>query len=141
MESMSLIALAMLAIDDGSLDVARSMLQASLRIDWEERYFPSIAFNLCRFARLHAIGGNAWTATTFLASADALLEEIGARPSWLAKMNDETRTTINSQLDEPAFAEAWEQGNALTLDEALALALDTPKEGSPARVRRTPDKT
>ena len=126
MESMSLIALAMLAIDDGSLDVARSMLQASLRIDRDERYVPSIAFNLCRFARLHAVAGEAWTATTFLASADALLEEIGARPSWLAKMNDETRTTIHTQLAETAFADAWEQGTALTLDDALALALATP---------------
>jgi predicted ATPase/class 3 adenylate cyclase len=126
MESMSLIALAMLAMDDGSLDIARSMLQASLRIDLDERYVPSIAFNLCRFARLHAIEGNAWTATTFLASADTLLEEIGARPSWLAKMNDETRNTINAQLDEPAFADAWEEGKALTLDDALALALATP---------------
>jgi predicted ATPase/class 3 adenylate cyclase len=126
MESMSLIALAMLAIDDGSLGVARSMLQASLRIDREQRYLPSIAFNLCRFARLHAVQGKAWVAATFLSSADALLEEIGARPSWLVKMNDETRTIIHTQLTEAAFADAWEQGTALRLDDALALALDTP---------------
>jgi predicted ATPase/class 3 adenylate cyclase len=126
MESMSLIALAMLAIDDGSLDVARSMLQASLRIDRDQRYLPSIAFNLCRFARLHAIEGKALTATTFLSSADALLEEIGARPSWLARMNDETRTTIRTLLSEAAFDDAWEQGTALALDDALALALATP---------------
>jgi len=124
MESMSLIALAMLAIDDGSLDVARSMLQASLRIDRDQRNVPSIAFNLCRFARLYAVEGKAWTATTLLSGADALLEEIGARPSWLAKMNDETRTTIHTQLDETTFADAWEQGTALTLDEVLALALE-----------------
>ena len=41
-------------------------------------------------------------------------------------MNDETRTTIRAQLDETAFDEAWEQGKALTLDDALALALETP---------------
>jgi hypothetical protein len=41
-------------------------------------------------------------------------------------MNDETRAAISSQLDEPAFADAWEEGKALTLDDALALALATP---------------
>ena len=32
---------------------------------------------------------------------------------------------MGTQLDEAAFAEAWEQGQALTADEAVALALDS----------------
>jgi len=39
-------------------------------------------------------------------------------------MNEETLAVIRAQLDEAAFAEAWEQGRALTADEAVALALD-----------------
>ena len=46
-------------------------------------------------------------------------------PPWAAKINEETLTTIRTQLDEAAFAEAWEQGRALTLDEAVALALES----------------
>jgi hypothetical protein len=40
-------------------------------------------------------------------------------------MNDATLTAIRTQLDETAFAEAWEEGGALTLDEAVALALES----------------
>jgi len=39
-------------------------------------------------------------------------------------MNEKT-LAIRTRLDEAAFAHAWEQGQALTLDEAVALALDT----------------
>ena len=47
---------------------------------------------------------------------------VGAEP-WVAEMNEMTLNTIRTQLDEAAFAEAWEQGRALTVDEAVALAL------------------
>jgi len=40
-------------------------------------------------------------------------------------MNEETLTTIHTQLDEAAFVEAWEQGRALTVGEAVPLALDS----------------
>jgi len=36
-----------------------------------------------------------------------------------------TLTAIRSHLDETAIAEAWEQGRALTADEAVRLALDS----------------
>jgi hypothetical protein len=39
-------------------------------------------------------------------------------------MNEQTLSAIRTRLDEGAFAEAWEQGGALTIDEAVALALD-----------------
>ena len=32
---------------------------------------------------------------------------------------------VGARLDEGAFVEAWEQGRALTIDEAVALALDS----------------
>ncbi|MDH4177166.1 MAG: hypothetical protein OEW31_11820 [Thermoleophilia bacterium] len=40
-------------------------------------------------------------------------------------MNEEALTAIRAQLDDDALAEAWEEGQALTLDEAVALALDS----------------
>lgn len=39
-------------------------------------------------------------------------------------MNKETLATIHGQLDDTAFAEAWERGRAPTVDEAVAFALD-----------------
>jgi len=40
-------------------------------------------------------------------------------------MNEQTLSTIHARLDESAFAESWEQGRALTIDEAVALALES----------------
>ena len=54
-----------------------------------------------------------------------LLEEIGARPPWLTRITDQALSAIRTQLDEAAFADAWEQGRTLTADEAVALALDS----------------
>jgi hypothetical protein len=39
-------------------------------------------------------------------------------------MNEQTLSAIRARLDESAFAEAWEQGRVLTVDDAVALALD-----------------
>ena len=38
-------------------------------------------------------------------------------------MNEETLGTIHAQLNDEAFREAWEEGRALTVDQAVALAL------------------
>ena len=69
--------------------------------------------------------GRAATAAQLLGGSDAVFEGIGARPPWLARMNDQTLAAIREQLEEPAVAEAREQGRALTVDEAVALALDS----------------
>ena len=53
---------------------------------------------------------------------DAATREIGASPPSLAKINEKTLTSIHAQLNEADFAKAWEQGRALTADEAVALA-------------------
>jgi hypothetical protein len=58
---------------------------------------------------------------TFL--SEALFETIGARPPWLARMSEETLGAIRKQRDEPAVADAWEQGRGLTVDQAVELAL------------------
>ena len=51
-------------------------------------------------------------------------EQSGAGVPWVAKMNEETLVTIRAQLDEAAFAEAWDEGRALTVEDAAELALD-----------------
>ena len=44
--------------------------------------------------------------------------------SWMTKETEEARAAVRAQLDEEAFAEAWEAGSKLSLDEAVALALE-----------------
>jgi len=55
-----------------------------------------------------------------------LCEEIGLRlRTWDPEFFDETMAMIRSQLDEAAFAEAWDEGRKLTAEAAVTLALDT----------------
>jgi hypothetical protein len=53
------------------------------------------------------------------------MEEIGARPPWFARISRKTLAVIHTQLDDAAFAHAWEDGLTMTADEAVALALDS----------------
>jgi hypothetical protein len=43
---------------------------------------------------------------------------------WLKRANDEALTLIRLEIDETAFAGAWEHGRTLTADDAVALALE-----------------
>nr|MBA3332839.1 tetratricopeptide repeat protein [Actinomycetota bacterium] len=126
MQATSLGALAEYALYEDRVQDAVLMLKESTRIysDLGERH--EIGVNLCRFARAFAVEGRAGMAAQVFARAEALREEIGAREyTWIAEMNEGTLAIIRTQLDEAAFDEAWEQGRALTVDEAVALALDT----------------
>jgi predicted ATPase/class 3 adenylate cyclase len=118
--------LASYARDEGRFEDALAMLAESLRIRRDLGDPVAIAENLGRVARTVAVAGRAGTAALLLSSSEALREEIGSAsvPS-VAKMNDETLIAIRTQLDEAAFTEAWEAGRVLTLDEAVALALDS----------------
>jgi hypothetical protein len=57
------------------------------------------------------------------ALAEPLHVEIGGTMPWVARIKEEALATIRAHLDDAAVAEAWEQGRALTADEAVALAL------------------
>jgi ATP/maltotriose-dependent transcriptional regulator MalT len=124
LEGVALSSLVDFAVDEGRLEDAVSMLKESHRILRDLGDLLMSAAAVCRIARVLALAGRAGTAARVLSSSAVLLEEIGARPPWLARINEQTLTAIRTQLDEAAFAEAWEQGQALTAEEAVALALD-----------------
>jgi predicted ATPase/class 3 adenylate cyclase len=115
--------LAVVAIDEGRADEARSLLQQNFPMYRALDDLRGTGENLCRAAHALAAVGDATTAARLLGGAEAVFEGIGASPPWLARMNDETLTAIREQLDEPAVAEAREHGRALAVDEAVALAL------------------
>jgi len=109
-------------LDEGKAHEALPFLIESTRIFSDLGEPDEIARNLCRFARYFAADGNPLMAARLLSRSVALCGEIGA--TYDAPTVDDARTTIRSKLDETAFAEAWEQGRDLTVDEAVALALD-----------------
>ena len=125
LEARALGALAGFGIKEGRTQEALSMLKEVYRIDRDVGEVSEMADDLCRIGEALAAEGRAGTAARLLSSSEALRREIGAGvPSYITETNAKTLTTIRAQLDEAAFAEAWEQGQELTPDEAVALALD-----------------
>jgi predicted ATPase/DNA-binding SARP family transcriptional activator len=123
MEASTLGALATIAVEEGQLEDADTMMRASLRLHNGLGDLLDTAVDLCRFAGVLAREGKAVTATRLLSSLEALGDEIGIRRSNVEALSEEALTAIRTQLDEDAFAEAWVQGRTLTIGEAVTLAL------------------
>jgi predicted ATPase/class 3 adenylate cyclase len=126
LEAMELGALGLYAADEGRVQDAIPLLVQSTRI-WRDigEQFDDVGQNVCSFARLVAITGKPRVAVQLLSAAASMNDEVGAAPStYVADLNEGTIAIIHRHLDEVAFAEAWEQGQKLTLDEAVALALE-----------------
>jgi predicted ATPase len=124
-EAIALFSLAEIAAGEGRVADAVPMLEESHRILRELNDLLLIATGVGRFASLLALAGIAATAAQVLSSSTALMEEIGARPPWFARISRKTLAAIHRQLDDAAFAKAWEQGLGMPADEAVALALDS----------------
>jgi predicted ATPase/DNA-binding SARP family transcriptional activator len=114
--------LASIAIEEGRFAEAMAMLRKSLEIHREIGDILDSAVDLCRYAAALAHQGRPATAARILASFEASGERIGPRRRWVADMNEQSLAAIRQQLDETALAEAWEQGEGLSLDDALTLA-------------------
>ena len=124
MQASSLSTLGVYALREDRVAEALPLLEESYRIsrdlDDSEAYFV-----LYRFAWALAIAGRAADATRVYSVAEAFQQETGrsvARP-FLERENEQTLARIHTQLDEGAFARAWDEGTRMTLDEAVALAL------------------
>jgi len=116
---------AWLAVTESRVQDALPLLKQSLGIKREIGDRIEIAIGLCSVARAITAVGRVGTATRLLSCFEALGEETGVGEGWVTRMKEETLATIRTQLDGAAFAEAWEQGRGLAVDEAVALALDS----------------
>jgi predicted ATPase/class 3 adenylate cyclase len=124
LEAALLGSLAWLAVSEGRVQDALPLLKQSLGIRRELGNPFEIALGLCSVARAITALGRVGTAVQLISCFEALREEIGGGEAWVARMNEETLTKIRARLDDAAFAQAWEQGQTLTADEAVALALE-----------------
>jgi predicted ATPase/class 3 adenylate cyclase len=117
--------LAQIARDEGRIDDSLAMLAESLRIKSDLEMPPLIVESLSRFAETLAVAGRAETAAQLLAAAEALRQEIGGSHSWVIDVNENTLTQLRVQLDDATLEEAREHGRRLTVDEAVAFALES----------------
>jgi tetratricopeptide (TPR) repeat protein len=115
------------AREEGRLDEALSMNREILRIRWGAGDRLHVADSLGRFAAVFAGLKRTRPAVQLLARSDSAFQELGiSTPAYWETRRNETLAALRSQLDEGAFAEAWDEGLKMTLDEAVALALNTP---------------
>jgi tetratricopeptide (TPR) repeat protein len=125
-EAQTLGSLAMIAFERGRVDDALALAKQNLLACRDLGSLHGIAQSLCRSAATFAVlAGKADTAAQLLSCFEALREQIGVSEAWVTTMNEETLSAIRARLDESTFADAWEQGRALTIDAAIALALES----------------
>ena len=117
--------LARFARDEGRIDDSLSMLAESLRIKSLLEMPGLIVESLSRFAETLVVAGRAETAAQLVAAAEALREEMGGSHSWVIDVNENTLTQLRRQLDDATLEEAREHGRRLTVDEAVAFALES----------------
>jgi tetratricopeptide (TPR) repeat protein len=111
--------------DEGRLDEALDAAREALQIRRDEGDVQHTLDGISRVAAIDARAGHIESAARLVSSSLHLHEERGMQvPLFMEKRNAETLELIHAGVDDASLAEAWEQGKRLTLDEAVALALE-----------------
>ncbi|MGI8616585.1 MAG: ATP-binding protein [Actinomycetota bacterium] len=129
-EARSLSVLATYTLEAGELEGVVEQLETAHRLHRQGTNMPDRyngAVMLCRFARALVLADEPAAAARLFGAWEAAFEDIGIDPaaeSWIAEMNEPTRATIAASLDEAAVEAARDEGRKLSVDDAVALALD-----------------
>ena len=103
---------------------ARAAMAESVTLLSEVGEKDGIADSLERFAMLAVLQSEAARAATLFGAADRLRREIGTRPVPPDQVElDEHATQARAQITPEAFDEAWRVGEALTMEEAVQIAM------------------
>jgi non-specific serine/threonine protein kinase len=111
--------------DAGDYARARAIYRESLVVRRELGALLALAQSLEDLAALAGRQGEAERAIRLLGAAEAFCETLGARPP-VAGTREYERTVAEGRdvLGEAGFAATWAEGQALSLDEAVAYALE-----------------
>ena len=124
LEAASLSSLAAYARDEGRIDDTLDLHAKALRLNRKLGDVPHQLDDLSRFALTLAHGRDARLGAQLLSASLALHDDRGMKIAlYQQRRNEETLARLREQLDEEAFADAWERGRALALEDALELAL------------------
>jgi len=122
--SASLHGLGIMARDEGDFGLARERHEESLTIRRDLGDPRGIAFSLEAFANLALVEGRPELATRLLSAAEALREVIGSpRPPLDEAEFKLDVSSARKALAAQSFDSAWEEGRALTMEQAVELAL------------------
>ena len=114
------------ALQLGELARANQSFEEGLRGFKKAGNITGVVYTLEGFARLAVLQNQPAQAAQLFAWVDDMREKIGNIRSPFEQVGiDRDLATIRSQLDEAAFAEAQAAGRAMSMDEAIALALES----------------
>jgi hypothetical protein len=115
------------ALLEGDAEQAAQLYAASLRIMWELSNRLGVASRLEGWAEVALAQDRPTRVARLCAAAAALREAIGA-PQWPIQRArfDRTVAAARAQVDEAAFAAAWEEGRALPLEQVIGDVLGEP---------------
>ena len=118
------------ACDQGDYAAARDYLGECLKLcqQLKAKFFATAALD--SMAILYKAQGQAERAVRCFAAAQALNDAISySRPPLEQEKLDRALESLRSTLGEEAFAFAWEQGRAMTFDQAIVAALEDESAG------------
>ncbi|MFQ5654645.1 MAG: tetratricopeptide repeat protein [Planctomycetota bacterium] len=134
LEASRLAGLGALAVQQGAWKEARARFEESLAIRREIEDLLGISKSLNSFSMLMAAQGRARQAAVLLAAAVRLREEINVPISPPQQRDIDTEMAASrAALGEKDFEAAWAEGRALSMEEAIGLALEElgPADGPP----------
>jgi predicted ATPase/DNA-binding CsgD family transcriptional regulator len=117
--------LAYIAMHGGDVERAGALGRQGLQLACEMDHRLEMAKTLPILAWVMGMSGQPERAIRLLGASDSALERMGA----FHQLNDKREVdamiaAVRAQLDEAAFQAAWDEGRTLTLEQAVALALD-----------------
>jgi predicted ATPase/DNA-binding SARP family transcriptional activator len=123
-------ALAAALLEAGEIERARDRLREGLDLARRLGELNGIAYCLDTFAGLAAAEGDAERAAQLFGAADAARSSIGAlRPPDQQPLYERWVASTLTQLDTAVYAAGYESGRALSLDDAVELAVAAPGSG------------
>ncbi len=117
--------LAYIAQHEGDHEYALRLVRQALQLSRNRKYARDIASFLVTFAGSIAALGQLQRAARLIGASEAALEHMGAfhQPSDQPEI-DRIIADVSAQLDEAAFESAWAEGRQMTLEQAVAEALE-----------------
>jgi predicted ATPase/class 3 adenylate cyclase len=114
----------LLALLDGRIDEAERLLRTSLMKGREQAPQWQVAYWIEELAAVAAAKGEALQAAKLWGATDALFEKLGlAILEENRQVRQRFRDEVQESSDSDSRAEAWAQGHAMTLEQAVAYAL------------------
>jgi tetratricopeptide (TPR) repeat protein len=109
----------------GDYAQAASLYSQSLALNRSIQYMPGIFYCILGYAGIAAMQGQSERGAHLIGKADALSREVSLFINLMNQtVRDRWAAAVRAQLSEEAFAAAYAEGQAMSLDQAIAEALD-----------------